>query len=106
MRADLRSLMELGPGEVGDLVPAGPPWTKDGLCREHPELDFVPPDVVSELNRRRLAAAVEVCQRCLVKAECLAYALEDRSLIGVWGGTTAAERRSGQLPAETVPRAS
>lgn len=95
MAIELKFVMSAGPGEDhGDLIPPAPPWMRDGLCREYPEVDFVPPDSTAEANRRRVAAAVDVCRRCLVQSECLAYALEDPSLIGVWGGTTAVERRA------------
>jgi WhiB family redox-sensing transcriptional regulator len=37
--------------------------------------------------------AVKVCQRCQVRAECLAWAVEHDVRFGVWGGTTARDRR-------------
>ena len=33
------------------------------------------------------------CEGCPVRTECLAMALADDSLVGLWGGTTEAERR-------------
>jgi hypothetical protein len=41
---------------------------------------------------RASAAAKTVCSVCPVRRECLAFALEDPQLQGVWGGTTARER--------------
>ncbi|MER7046737.1 WhiB family transcriptional regulator [Streptomyces jumonjinensis] len=41
----------------------------------------------------------ETCARCLVRAECLAYALERRERHGVWGGLSGAERRRLVRPA-------
>jgi WhiB family redox-sensing transcriptional regulator len=40
-----------------------------------------------------------ICAGCLVRRECLDYAMSDASLVGVWGGTSdnqraAARRRS------------
>jgi len=37
--------------------------------------------------------AKKVCRHCLVRAECLAYAVDCPSLSGIWGGTTEAQRR-------------
>ena len=39
------------------------------------------------------AAAIAVCQRCNVQATCLAYALTDPTLDGIWGATTPDDRR-------------
>ncbi len=38
-------------------------------------------------------AAVAICATCPVEDVCLAVALEDPELRGVWGGTTSSERR-------------
>ncbi|CAM5599797.1 MULTISPECIES: WhiB family transcriptional regulator [Streptomyces] len=35
-----------------------------------------------------------LCSDCPVRTECLAYALDNRIEHGIWGGTTARERRS------------
>src|SRR5437762_9490496 len=60
----------------------------DALCREHPEVRFI-------LEHGETAEAARgVCSDCLVRAECLATALEDPLTAGVWGGTTAAERKA------------
>lgn len=40
-----------------------------------------------------LEQAEPLCAVCTVRGRCLDYALEDKSLIGVWGGTTTADRR-------------
>jgi len=44
-------------------------------------------------NSVAFARAERVCARCPVAAECLAAALEDPSLHGIWGGTSARERQ-------------
>jgi hypothetical protein len=38
-----------------------------------------------------------ICAGCLVRAECLAAALQDPLTEGVWAGTTARERRQLRL---------
>jgi len=40
-----------------------------------------------------VAAAKEVCASCLVRRQCLQFALATRQAHGVWGGTTEEERR-------------
>lgn len=42
------------------------------------------------------SAALAICARCPVKAQCLAYALENREGHGVWGGKTELQRRQLQ----------
>lgn len=39
------------------------------------------------------AAAVALCAGCPIRQACAQYALDNRDLKGVWGGTTAADRR-------------
>ena len=36
----------------------------------------------------------KICQRCSVRAECLAYAIEEKLYDGVWGGLDEDERRA------------
>lgn len=68
-----------------------PSWMDDAACLEYPELEFIPPSTRSEDHATRARA---VCGRCLCRAECLDYALADPTLLGVWGGTSTAERRA------------
>lgn len=63
-----------------------PAWLKDAACKEHdPGLWF--PSTGQGSGR-----AIEACERCLVRSECLDYAMGDPSLKGVWGGTSAQQR--------------
>lgn len=68
-----------------------PGWMADAACREHRELRWIPPYA----NRYEIARAKHICAACLVRRECLAYALEfdPVDLEGVWGGSTQRERR-------------
>ncbi len=64
-----------------------PGWQADALCREYPDVDYFPSP------GRSSAAAKKICARCLVRAECLSYALElGPEVHGIFGGTTARER--------------
>jgi WhiB family transcriptional regulator, redox-sensing transcriptional regulator len=65
-------------------------WRRDALCTEPRYAKSV------EFFRERgqpAAPAKAVCARCVVSAECLAYALKLGIREGVWGGTTGNDRR-------------
>src|SRR5271154_4694377 len=38
--------------------------------------------------------AYRICEGCPVKAECLAFALEHRITVGIWGGVSERQRRT------------
>ncbi|ALV37974.1 WhiB family transcriptional regulator [Streptomyces sp. NPDC101209] len=62
-------------------------WSEQGLCRKaDPDALFVEG---AEQNR-----AKALCNGCIVRTECLAYALDQRIEFGVWGGMTERERRA------------
>jgi WhiB family redox-sensing transcriptional regulator len=62
-------------------------WVEHAACRGTGVGPYFPSGGVSA------GPARAVCAGCAVRAECLAYALTDPSLQGVWGGTSDAERR-------------
>ncbi len=73
-------------------------WRHQAVCLdEDPELFF--PEGESERYQRQIAAALEVCATCPVSQECLDYALEADQRTGIWGGTTAEQRRRIRLGA-------
>jgi hypothetical protein len=92
----------------GQLAGVARPWASDALCREHPEVDYFAQDAESQ------ARAKAVCACCLVRRECLEYALDQRIEEGVRGGTSANQRRyarqtgfrAGELFARTAADAS
>jgi hypothetical protein len=65
------------PGTLEELL-ARAPWMADAACAEHPELRFV------SGHREPTEPVKAVCRRCLVLDECLAFALEDETLVGIW----------------------
>jgi WhiB family redox-sensing transcriptional regulator len=103
--------LELGAGVYGEAPWARephsheellgrPPWMADAACAEHPELSFVP-------SRGEPTEPLKgVCRRCLVLDECLAYALADPDLQGVWGATSKRERDDFRRGVEGRPRRS
>jgi len=107
--ADQLALEQIMAGvDVADIGRTRPGWMRDALCKERPTVEFVPVEIKTVAGRDSQAEAVEVCRSCLVKRECGAFALADRELVGVWGGTTTIERKAARAAldaATTVPRA-
>lgn len=72
-------------------------WRDRAECKDDPTPDlwFVTPSA-----RHGIAAAKAICHRCPVAAECLAEAMADPSIVGVWGGATEGERKKmrGAMP--------
>lgn len=79
--------------EVPDLDERRPAWHADAACRDHPRLPPAAWFPERGVTAEQLEVVVAVCRDCLVREECLDYALADRSLVGVWGATTGRERR-------------
>lgn len=78
------------PHELLELLER-PAWQADAACREHPEVTWFPKRGESS------APAKAVCERCLVRSECLAYGIEHEvsgGADGVWGGLSPRERLS------------
>ena len=69
------------------LIPNQPRWMARARCRGLGTAAFFgdTPD--------GLTAARAVCELCPTRTECLEFALDDRSLQGIWAGTDEAERR-------------
>jgi WhiB family transcriptional regulator, redox-sensing transcriptional regulator len=63
-----------------------PRWMLDALCREHGDLDYFP------ASGSPSAALIAICAACLVRAECLADAVDRDEHYGVWGGETRVAR--------------
>ena len=65
-----------------------PSWRTRGVCNGvDPETFFPAPSEPAD-------AAIALCRRCDVQGPCLAWALDVGDCHGVWGGTTARERRA------------
>ncbi|MCN0177536.1 WhiB family transcriptional regulator [Salinispora arenicola] len=63
-------------------------WRTRGRCQSvDPETFFPAPNEPAD-------AAVALCRTCDVQGSCLAWALDVGDCYGVWGGTTARERRA------------
>lgn len=95
--AFLGALLALRPGdEVASLLAEylrPPPWHGQAACRN---------TGVNTFFTGNTDVALALCQRCVVRLDCLSHAVDNNELHGVWGGTTEKERRairsSGRLP--------
>jgi hypothetical protein len=71
-------------------------WFRFAECSGCPTNWWFPPfDNITHAN------AVSICRRCRVKDECLAFAVADPELLGIWGGASERQRqrvRVGGLP--------
>ena len=70
---------------VAEIRPA---WMAKAHCRGLPTALFFP-----EREGERDDSWQEICAGCPVHRECLAHALDAPRLSGVWGGTSANQRR-------------
>jgi WhiB family redox-sensing transcriptional regulator len=73
---------------LDDLIPNRPPWMRNAACRGRGL------DVFFDDDPARADAARAICADCPVRAECLEFALADRSVTGIWAGTDDAQRRT------------
>ena len=79
------SMLALGAADHG--------WRDEALCRDtDPELFF--PVGTTGLALVAIDKAKQVCHQCLVRTECLDFALETNQDSGVWGGLSEEERRA------------
>jgi WhiB family redox-sensing transcriptional regulator len=72
-------------------------WRADGACKGSPTQWWF--DVDRDGTRR----AKRVCMGCLVRKQCLDYAIARRELCGIWGATTQHERDQVRLPSPRIP---
>jgi WhiB family redox-sensing transcriptional regulator len=62
-------------------------WTDQAACRGTDTEIFFPANADEE------AEALSICATCPVRAQCLEYAVRNKEIYGIWGGTTADQRR-------------
>jgi WhiB family redox-sensing transcriptional regulator len=71
------------------LVFEDAPWMKDAICRDlATDVFFADSDAP-----KKSAVAKAVCSACPVREECLDFAIRNCENYGIWGGTTATERK-------------
>lgn len=70
-------------------------WMDDAVCADRGNHIFFTGDVDRSMAAALATAeAKALCMECPVTAKCLTFALEARIDDGVWGGTSAEERRN------------
>jgi WhiB family redox-sensing transcriptional regulator len=80
----------------GTTRPVREPWQQKAACRgPHAEV-FFPPATAEPKEERlaREARAKAICATCVVRRDCLDYALKIREPHGIWGGLTELERKA------------
>ena len=64
-------------------------WRQDARCFNDPKIDtgfFFPANKAEELEAKKY------CDQCLVKQDCLNWAILNKMQDGIWGGLTGDER--------------
>ncbi len=77
--------LPVAPGSVDDDSELS--WQADALCAQTDPEAFFPEKGGSTRDAKK------VCSSCMVKSECLEYALENDERFGIWGGLSERERR-------------
>lgn len=70
-------------------------WLDKAACRDVDTELFFPigKNGTGEPTLRQVAAAKKICEGCVVRSECLEWAVETRNIDGIFGGLTGGERR-------------
>lgn len=64
-----------------------------GDCRGLPTSWWFPPVIQNKQVRIQMGKAIDICNGCHAKQECLDFALTNVNVHGIWGGTTPTSRR-------------
>lgn len=66
---------------------------EDGSWQDNANCLGVDPDLFFPERGASTREAKEVCRACIVRVECLEYALANGEKFGIWGGMSERERR-------------
>jgi hypothetical protein len=77
-----------------------PNWHEDAACRDHPQETFYGDEDRSHKARHHpsltvdeVARARRICNACPVQMNCLEFSIVNREEFGIWGGSTAGQRK-------------
>jgi hypothetical protein len=77
-----------------------PAWHEDAACRDKPQEWFYGDEDRADKARHHpsltvneVARARDVCNECPVQMQCLEWAIVNREEFGIWGGSTAGQRK-------------
>jgi WhiB family redox-sensing transcriptional regulator len=73
-------------------------WMNDAACQGEPTDLFFPETGFNSTARVTLA----ICKRCPVRGKCLEFALTNGIEHGIWGGTTAPQRKTMRRMRDTL----
>ena len=70
-------------------------WQAKAACRGPQSTAFFPPVHPERKDERieRETRAKQICAGCVVREECLDYAIKNREPHGIWGGLNESERK-------------
>lgn len=70
-------------------------WQAKAACRGPQAAVFFPPSHTERKDERlsRERAAKAICKTCVVRQDCLDYAIQIREPHGIWGGMSELERK-------------
>lgn len=73
----------------------GESWQRRAACRGPQASVFFPPSHVErkEEKNSRESRAKSICSECMVRRDCLDYAIRIREPHGIWGGLNELERK-------------
>jgi WhiB family transcriptional regulator, redox-sensing transcriptional regulator len=67
-------------------------WQSQGAClNADPDVFF--PISVAGASATQIRTARAICAGCAVRSDCIDFAVENREIQGIWGGTTDDERK-------------
>lgn len=80
-------MREIAAAILGTYRASDNDWQEQALCAQTDPEAFFPEKGGSTREAKR------ICSVCPVRAQCLAYALENDERFGIWGGMSERERR-------------
>lgn len=80
-------------------------WRDEAACKDLDTNIFFPPGE-GQASQERIELAKRICGACVVRAECLEFALVTNQEVGIWGGMTEHERRRERRARAAVRRKS
>ena len=67
-------------------------WMDDAICKGMGCEYFFPIETKGDTAKLNNAIVKAICEQCIVRHECLDYALDTNQKFGIWGGLTESER--------------
>ena len=98
-----RSPLEFSDGAAGPLPGPDDDWALLAECQ------YTDPEIFFPEKGGSTREAKSVCRSCVVRSDCLEFALETGQMFGIWGGLSERERRhisrqAGREVAISAPR--